>query len=303
MELPGWWPWGGVQTLVKVAVCWKWMSFDTGVEREDGGVADGRWAGVSPADSAALEVALLLAGSDNSNSVTVLCLAPAAADDTLRTALAAGARDAIRVDASTDLDSRVVASALANQVRDADLVVCGDYSLDRGTGSVPAFLAAELHAAQALGLVEVEPTPSRTSLRGLRRLDGGRREVLDIPIPAVISVEGSVARLRRASLTAEMSSRGVPIRVVPAPRPNGRGGTTAAKVLRYRPRTRAVRPPVGNELDRVREILDIGGESARAEAVSLDPPAAAARILEQLQQWGYGNSLRSLGDLHSDPGS
>ena len=35
-------------------------------------------------------------------------------------------------------------------------VWCGDHSLDRGTGAVPAYLAAQLGLAQALGLVDVE---------------------------------------------------------------------------------------------------------------------------------------------------
>ena len=50
-----------------------------------------------------------------------------------------------------------MAAALAAAPRPgAGLVLCGDLSADRGSGSVPAFLAAHLGAAQALGLVAVE---------------------------------------------------------------------------------------------------------------------------------------------------
>ncbi len=51
--------------------------------------------------------------------------------------------------------SAVVAALLAQALREvgADGVLCGDASLDGGSGSVPAFLAGELRAAQALGLV------------------------------------------------------------------------------------------------------------------------------------------------------
>ena len=77
--------------------------------------------------------------------------------------------------------------------------------MDRGTGSVPAFLAHELGNAQALGLVEVDTghaVDRAVDCACVRRLDGGRREVLDVAAPAVLSVEGSVRRLRRAPLAA-----------------------------------------------------------------------------------------------------
>ncbi|RLE23781.1 MAG: putative mycofactocin-associated electron transfer flavoprotein, partial [Actinobacteria bacterium] len=153
------------------------MSLDGEVE------VDSRWAGVSRADEAALEVGLALADGDG---VTVVCLGPAGAEPTLRSAFAVGADRVVRVDASPELDSLVVALALAEQLREADLVICGDHSMDRGTGSVPSFLAAELESVQALGLVEIETGRRGSSqkaehLRVLRRLDGGRREILDVP--------------------------------------------------------------------------------------------------------------------------
>ncbi len=273
---------------MKIAVCWKWVSIG-----DPGGPSssDTRWAGVSAADEAALETALRLhdAGSSVSGgdegSVTVVCLGPPAADDALRKAIAAGASRAVRIDGSTSLDSRNVAIELSAVVGGSDLVVCGDFSLDRGTGSVPAFLARELGAAQALGLLEVAVPAGGGTLRCLRRLDGGRREVLDVRAPAVISVEGSVARLRRASLGAVLGSKDAPLTVV---RAGADEHATAAVVFPYRPRARVLPPPHGDVLDRVRGILDVGGSHAsHGEVVVLEPVAAAQRIVEQLTAWGY----------------
>ena len=61
----------------------------------------------------------------------------------------------MRIDAPATSPSAAVAPALAAVAAGRDWVVCGDVSADRGSGSVPAFLAAELDAAQALGLVAV----------------------------------------------------------------------------------------------------------------------------------------------------
>jgi electron transfer flavoprotein beta subunit len=269
---------------VKIAVCWKWVSLDR--ERE----ADRRWSGVSAADEAALELALGIAERSDAatgtgpSEVTVICLGPPAADDVLREAIAVGATSALRLDASTELDSQVVAVALAEHLGDRDLVVCGDYSLDRGTGSVPAFLAGELSIAQALGLLEVALDADDTgALRVVRRLDGGRREILDVMPPAVLSVEGSAASLRRASLAASLAARSAPIASVRGPH----GRLPESEVHPYRPRARVLAAPTGGSLDRVRQILDVGGSDLHAELVTLDPPAAAVKILDQLRSWGY----------------
>jgi electron transfer flavoprotein beta subunit len=274
---------------VTVAVCWKWVS--------SGDDADARWAGVSPADHAALELALEL--QPTHGAVTVVCVGPPGADAALREALAAGAAVAVRIDAGAashsdhELGSREVADALAPVVADADFVVCGDYSLDRGTGSVPAVLAHELGAAQALGLVEVDLGPDdRSTLRALRRLDGGRREVLEIHPPAVLSLEGSVRRLRRATLAATVSSKSADVEVItfaraPAPTHGVEPGAPAV-ISPYRPRARTLPGPTGSVLTRVREILDVGGhDSVSGETVELAPAEAAARIIEQLRRWGY----------------
>ncbi len=265
---------------MKIAVCWKWVSLDR--EHE----ADRRWSGVSAADEAALEVALTIAGAsiDSSGEVNVICLGPSGADDVLRDAIAVGATTARRIDASTDLDSRVVAVALAEQLRGHDLVLCGDYSLDRGTGSVPAFIAGELSSAQALGLLEVGAAdPTSRTLRVVRRLDGGRREILHVTAPAVLSVEGSAANLRRAPLAATLAARTAPVELVRGPH----GHLPEAEVHPYRPRARVLQAPTGGSLDRVRQILDVGGSDAHAELVTLDPSAAASKILDQLREWGY----------------
>jgi electron transfer flavoprotein beta subunit len=267
---------GDVTGRPKVAVCWKWTSIDREHELDE------RWAGVSAADEAALEIALSW-----SDDVTVVCLGPPEADDVLRSALAAGADGVLRIDASIELESRTVATALAEHVRGADLVLCGDYSLDRGTGSVPAFIAAELGLAQALGLVEVAPPPAQP-IRVVRRLDGGRREVLDVDLPAVLSVEGSVARLRRASLAASLAVRAAEVRVVPGPF----GRLPETEVHPYRPRPRTIPAPAGDTLSRVRDLLHVGGQTHHAETVTLDPPDAARRLLEQLRDWGYLSGTR-----------
>jgi electron transfer flavoprotein beta subunit len=256
-----------------IVVGWKWAPV----------VADGRAPGTSAADRAALEVALRLAARSR-DGVVVVTVGPPPAERGLREALAAGATRAVRVEAPTGLAGSAVATAIAGLAAGARWVLCGDVSADRGTGSVPAFLAAELGVAQALGLVAVD-VANDGRLRGVRRLDGGRREVLSIDPPAVLSVEGAVARLRRATLPAELAARGAAIEVIAGPT----GPVEAAAEVRpYRPRPRERPAPEGEALDRVRRLTATGSApAAPAETVVLEPPAAADRILTALRGWGY----------------
>ena len=255
------------------AVCLKWV---TPVGRDDD-----RFAGVSAADQAALESALVWAERAGTD-VMVVTVGPAGAERALRDALACGAARAVRIDADHTASSADIARVVAPHVAHASLVWCGDYSLDRGSGSFPAHLADTLGVDQALGLVDLDLADA-DRIRAVRRLDGGRREILSITPRAVLSVEGSVARLRRAPLRALLATNDTSIDVHSA---SLVGEETA--VVPYRPRARVLAAPTGSSaLDRVRILTDAGGTPSRSETVELAPDAAADRILAALREWGY----------------
>jgi electron transfer flavoprotein beta subunit len=253
-----------------IAVCVNWIGGST-------------TAGLSAADEAAIEMALRH-GEAIRSTVIVVTVGGPASDAGLRSALACGVGAAIRVDAPDDIDSASVAAALAPVVAHSSAVWCGDYSADRGTGSVPAFLAARLQRQQALGLMGVELADP---LRVVRRLGGGRREVLRITGPAVLSVEGSVARLRRASLRSALTAQTaevLPYGTTLVPSSN----TSGILVRPYRPRARVLPAPVGaTALDRVRSLTDVSASPQPGETVEAAPDAAAQRIIDALRDWGY----------------
>ena len=131
-------------------------------------------AGPAPAELAALELGLRFAAAWH-GEVLAVTAGPPAAEATLRDALAAGAAGVLRVDwpeadylDGLAADEQALAAALAGALgpRRPALVLCGDRSADRGTGALPAFLAHELGAAQALGLVSLtlpgDPDPGVT---------------------------------------------------------------------------------------------------------------------------------------------
>jgi electron transfer flavoprotein beta subunit len=268
-----------------IGVCVKWVE-------SVAAPGDDRYATFSPADQAALELALQHAALID-QPVHVVTVGRPAAAHALRAALACGAHHATHVVVDGHLPSDATAVLLANELVDAQWVWCGDYSLDNGTGSVPAMLAHHLHAAQALGVVRVDLAEAATgTVRCTRRLDGGRRELLALNARGVVSVEGSVARLRRAGLGAML--RGTDSALTTRQQPCG-AEQMSPTVVPYRPRARALAAPAGDSsLDRLRALTDSAAAPTRGEVFEGSPSDAARRIVDALRQWGY------LGDHHTN---
>ena len=239
--------------MIVAALSWSWR--ETEVDPLTGAVkANRRDRGPSGAELAALEHALRLAERWDA-CVVAASVAPAEADEMLRDALAVGAAQALRVEVpgraagprpaglvgGEQESAAALAAALRQHYGVPDLVLCGDLAADRTTGSFPAFLAASLGAEQALGCVRLEPVDDHT-LRVHRRLDGGRREVLMVRPPAVVSVEAAGVRLRRAGLPATLATGNTAITVASTP-------AAAARRIRvlgthpYRPRPRELPGP------------------------------------------------------------
>ncbi len=285
--------------MIVAAMGWSWREAE--VDPLTGAVsADRHDRGPSRSELAALEHALRLAQRWDAR-VVAATVGPGEADAMLRDALAAGAAEALRVEPAgraagprpADLvgggqeSAAALAAALRQRYGTPDLVLCGDHSADRGTGSFPAFLATALNAAQVLGVVRMEPEDDGV-LRVHRRLDGGRREVLQVRPPAVVSVEAAGVRLRRAGLPATLASGHAVIPVASAP------AATAGQRIRvlgthpYRPRPRELPGPSGSALRRMLELTGALVERTPPTVLGpLAPGQAADELLGYLRRRGY----------------
>ena len=292
--------------VIVAALSWSWR--ETEVDPLTGALRGNRRdRGPSAAELAALEHALRLA-ERWAAQVVAASVAPAEADEMLRDALAAGAAHALRVEPAGAAASprpaglvggeqesaAALAAALRHQYGVPDLVLCGDLAADRGTGSFPAFLAASLGAEQALGCVRLEPRDDRT-LRVYRRLDGGRREVLIVRPPAVVSVEAAGIRLRRAGLPATLAKGDAAITVASMPA----AATRRVRILGahpYRPRPRELPAPTGGALRRTLELTGALAQRTPPTVVGpLPPEQAASELLAYLRRWGYVTADCELG--------
>jgi electron transfer flavoprotein beta subunit len=269
-----------------IAVALKWVDLRPEVDPLAGTVRhDGRTTGFSPADAAALEWALRL-GESWQLPVTAITAGPSGARAVLRDAAAFGPRHLVLVTADRDAPSEAIAGALAPSLGGAAVVCCGDHSADRGSGSVPAFLAHQLGAAQALGLTGLTPG-ERGRLVAQRRLDGGRRERLQLAAPAVISVEPGAALLRRATLAGLRGARQAAVEVADG----AVAQRTRVRVVRttpYRPRPKTI-PPPRDPRPRARLLALTGALTERTppRVVRASSEEAADELVGYLKEQGY----------------
>jgi electron transfer flavoprotein beta subunit len=279
--------------------CLKWVSLRPEVDALSGEVvSDSRWSGLSAADEAALEVALR-AAETSGTTVTAITVGPHEAQPVLKLALECGAARAVHIRTNSETTSIQVATLIAQwsidqrDQRDGepDLIVCGDASMDRGSGAVPVFIAERLGLGDACGLVRVQIV-SHGSLSAERRLDGGRREQMVITTPAVISVEGVAAHLRRATIAQVLvASKRAAAGEIEVVTPSHVDHETTEPVSRraYRPRARVLECP-SQQLSALRRVELLTGaftDRQPPRRMTLSPVDAAETIIDQLTTWGY----------------
>jgi electron transfer flavoprotein beta subunit len=170
--------------------------------------ADGKWIDedgldfeINEPDAYALEEALQLRDA-HQGEVVALCIGPDRASSTIREALAKGADRAIHVEAD-DLhlwDSLGVAKLLAAAVRDEnpDLLLTGLQSDDLGAGMTGVIAAELLGLPHATIIMQVDVEGN--SLKVKRELEDGYFQNVSMPLPAVLTIQSGIKKLRYATL-------------------------------------------------------------------------------------------------------
>ncbi len=169
---------------------------------------DGKWIDeddlsytINEPDAYALEEALQLK-EKNGGEVVVLSLGPERVTSTLREALAKGADRAIHVefDETVALDTLSVAKMLAEAIKpeSPDLILTGLQSDDLGLGQTGVVLAELLGMPHATIIMQVEKTDS--GLKVKRELEDGWFQHVEMPLPALLTIQSGGNKLRYATL-------------------------------------------------------------------------------------------------------
>ncbi len=171
---------------------------------------------INEPDAYALEEALQLKEKAGAGEVVALCLGPERAGSTIREALAKGADRAIHIvcEQPESLDPLAIAKLLAAAVRTEapDLVVTGLQSDDLGSGQTGVILAELLGSVHATIIMEV--LPQAGAIRVKRELEDGWFQYIDMPLPAVLTIQSGANRLRYATLMGIKKAKSKEMRII-----------------------------------------------------------------------------------------
>jgi electron transfer flavoprotein beta subunit len=162
-------------------------------------------------DEYALEAALKLSSAAGEGSeVTLLSMAPAGAPDTLRKALAMGATRGVLVTdpalAGSDVLSTARVLAAALRTLEFDLVLAGVDTSDGVGGTVAAAVATHLRLPYLSYAARIEPDEAAGTVR-VRRISPTGYDLLEAPLPALISCTQALGEPRYPSLKGIMGAR------------------------------------------------------------------------------------------------
>jgi electron transfer flavoprotein beta subunit len=245
---------------VNIAVCVKEVPSATSQRRLDPGTKRLDRSGDSepnPFDVHALEEAIQIRerGADVGEIVAV-CMGPESAQRVLTKALALGADRAVLVTdealAGSDI-AYVLAAAVAKQ--DADLVLLGQQAADADCYVMAAAVADHLRRPLVTQVAELRLDGG--TVRAKRQAEHGY-DLIEAPLPAVVSVSDAINTPRLPSIKAIMGAKRKPLETVSA----ADLGLDAARVGGDGARSvvRAVSPPPPKAEGL--KIEDSGGDSA-----------------------------------------
>lgn len=209
---------------------------------------------VSPYDEFALEAAFRTTEMTKEGQVTVMTLGNEDSQETLRAALAAGADAAVllRAQGAVTMDGLATAKALAAELetREEQVVLFGVKAGDDDQQQVGPMVATLLGRPCASNVTSFEV--GEGVLRCHRDVEGGT-EVVELDLPAVVTLTKGAFELRFASLKGIMAAKRKPLDVKDVDLPQSR---LSVERLDYPPE-RAEGRILGEGADAVPELVQL----------------------------------------------
>lgn len=167
-----------------------------------------KWV-MNPYDEHAVEEAIKFREKNPGAQVWAVTLGPKArAVESLRTALAMGADEAIVINSAETQDAFTTAKALAQVIKaegSAHLVFTGKLSIDANQSSVPQMVAEFLSIPHTSVVSKFENTAENSVVE--RDVEGGAKEVVQMINPSLIAANKGLNMPRYASLPGIMKAK------------------------------------------------------------------------------------------------
>ncbi len=162
-------------------------------------------------DEFAMEEAVRIREARPGVEITALSVGPPRAEAVVRRALEFGADHGVHVvtEDGRHMDSLQTAGRIAAFAggRDFDLIFCGVMSEDEQRSQTGPMTAALLDLPCATTVIAEQLREDGSAIRVERELEGGRRQVVELPLPAVLTLQSGINRPRYPSLSNKLRAR------------------------------------------------------------------------------------------------
>ena len=217
---------------------------------------------INEPDAYALEEALQLR-EKHGGEVIVISAGPARVSQTIREALAKGADRGIHIEVATDagaFDTLQIANLLAAALKTEapDLILTGLQSDDLGYGQTGVILAELLGLPSSTIIMQVEVQAGKVRVK--RELEDGWFQHIEMPLPAVLTIQSGLNKLRYATLMGIKKAKAKEVKVIT---PDVAHASSAASA--------------------VIEKLYAPEKNQQGQIFDGDPKAAAAKLVEKLR--------------------
>ena len=217
---------------------------------------------VNEPDAYALEEALRQK-EKHTGEVVVITAGPTRAQQVLREGLAKGADRAIHLEGTefVGFDAFNTAKAFASAIKDEqfDMIFTGLQSDDYGYAQTGVILAELVGWPHATIIMQIEKNES--GIRVKRELESGFFQHVEMPLPAVLTIQSGINKLRYATLIGIKQAKNKPMRKVSYDEVKGSLGANMQKI----------------------EKLYIPQKTKKTEMLEGSPAEVAKKLVEKLK--------------------
>jgi electron transfer flavoprotein beta subunit len=216
---------------------------------------------LNPYDEFAVEAGLKLKEAAGEGSVRVMTLGPKDATQTIRSALAMGADEAIHIQDDSQLRdawsiARTLATAIQGLEQQPDLILAGRQAVDSQAMAVGPMLATILGLPCVTDITKLDKTDAGFTVE--REIEGGH-EVVEVGLPAFLTTNKGLNEPRYASLKGIMKAKKKKIHTPDVAIAEAK---TAIRAMEYPP-AREGGKIVGEGADAVPELVRMLREEAK----------------------------------------
>ena len=217
-------------------------------------------------DEYALEEAVLIKESIAGTHIDIITVGPERCDEVVRRSIGMGADSGVHIRTASDgyQSPHGVAGAIADYARakNYSLILTGAMSEDAMQGQVGPMLAARLGFPWATSVIFEKISPDKETIYVEREIEGGHRDMLELKLPALITIQSGINTPRWPSLSNLLRANSQDLEEISISDPAGLQQMEHPAEVVYPQKSRAGQVLTGSLHDKATRLVTILQEKA-----------------------------------------